>query len=191
MNTTKKLFLLIAVSIVFLAILAGFVFVIGHINDRSARVGSVLAGIDALTRKDQEYQLFEKITKSTEMDRAKISSYMVKKDGLVDFIKLIEGMANASGVQVVIKTVAESDVSIQASTSPKVMLTLPLNTVGTWENTAMFLALLESMPYKTTLTKVDLKKMGNDEAVDPKKRRFSKANPSWQGDFEFGVLKFK
>ena len=55
----------------------------------------------------------------------------------------------------------------------------------------MFLALLESMPYKTTLTKVDLKKMGNDEAVDPKKRRFSKANPSWQGDFEFGVLKFK
>ncbi|TAK57034.1 hypothetical protein EPO17_03070 [Patescibacteria group bacterium] len=192
MNTTKNISLLVLSVLVFLVVLGGFIFLVGDITARGEHITSRLKMIDEITRKDQEYQLFEKIIKSTEADRAKISSYVVKKDGLVDFIKLIEGMANSSGVEVSIKTVEESEVSGQASSTPKVMLTLPLTTTGTWENTAMFLALLESMPYKTTLTKVDLRKMDLTEGADPKrKNRFSKANPGWQADFQFGVLKFK
>jgi hypothetical protein len=159
---------------------------------RGDGIATRLETINEITRKDQEYQLFEKIIKSTEADRNKLSSYVVKRDGLVDFIKIIEGMANSSGLEVSIKTVAESDVSLQASSSSKAQLTLPLTTTGNWENTAMFLALLESMPYKTTLTKVDMKKMDLVESADPKKKnRFSKANPGWKSDFEFSVLKFK
>ncbi len=191
MHTPKNISLLLVATLFFVVVIIGFIFAIGRINDRRGHVAVVLGDIDGLTRKAEEYQLFEKIIKTTEVDRAKIASYVVKKDGLVDFIKLIEGMATASGVEVVIKTVVESEVQGQATSSPKVMLTLPLSAVGTWENVSMFFALLESMPYKTTLTKVDLKKMAFEDASDPKKRRFSKANPGWQGDFEFGVLKFK
>jgi len=191
MHTPKNISLLVVSLFFFVLVAVGFVFAVGAINDRRERVAVVLEDIDGLTKKNTEYQLLEKIIKTTEADRAKIASYVVKKDGLVDFIKLIEGMASASGVEVVIKTVVESEVPNQATSSPKVMLTLPLNAVGTWENVSMFFALLESVPYKTTLAKVDLKKMIFEEVSDSKKRRFSKANPGWQGDFEFSVLKFK
>lgn len=191
MHTSKNISLFAVAFLFFVLVVIGFVFVVGHINERRDRVVTILGDIDGLTKKAEEYQLLEKIIKTTEVDRVKVASYVVKKDGLVDFIKLIEGMATASGVEVVIKTVVESEVQNQATSSPKVMLTLPLNAVGTWENISMFFALLESMPYKTTLTKVDLKKMAFEEASGSKKRSFSKANPGWQGDFEFAVLKFK
>lgn len=178
--------------LLFVAVGIAFVFLVRDIRARGNAIAAQLEKISDLTKKDEEYKLFEKIIKSTEADRNKISSYVVKKDGLVDFIKLIEGMATASGVEVSIKTVEESAVASQASSSPKVSVTLPLSTTGTWENTAMFLALLESMPYKTTLTKVNTKKMDLAETADQKTRnRFSKANPGWRTEFEFAVLKFK
>jgi hypothetical protein len=192
MYNYKNIILLLLSILLFALVIGAFVFLVRDIRVRGNGITARLGTIDEITRKDQEYQLFEKIIKSNEIDRSKMSSYVVKKDGLVEFIKIIEGMANSSGVELSIKTVAESDVSLQASSSPKVILTLPLTTTGTWENTAMFLALLESMPYKTTLTKVDIKKMDLAESADLKmKNRLSKANPGWKADFDFGVLKFK
>lgn len=193
MHTPKKLPLLFLACLMCLCAVAIFFFAVKYINQRMERVATVLTDITELTKKADEYQIFERIIKSTETERAKISSYVIKKDGLVDFIKLIENIATASGVEVMIKTVVESEVSSPASSFPKVMLTLPLTAIGTWENISMFFALLETMPYKTTLTKVDLKKLAFEEVSEgiSKKRRFSKANPGWQGDFEFGVLKFK
>ena len=192
MYNSKNIIFLLLSTLLFTLVVGIFVFLVRDIRIKGGGIATRLETISEITRKDQEYQLFEKIIKSTEADRNKLSSYVVKKDGLVDFIKIIEGMANSSGLEVSIKTVSESDVSLQASSSPKALLTLPLTTTGNWENTAMFLALLESMPYKTTLTKVDMKKMDLAESADPKKRnRFSKANPGWKADFEFSVLKFK
>lgn len=193
MHTSKNIptFLVSVLFCVFVVVAC--IFVVKNINDRMDRTATILGDIDGLTKKVEEYQVFERIVKTTEVDRAKISSYVIKKDGLVDFIKLIESMATASGVEVVIKTVVESEVQNQATSSPKVMLTMPLSATGTWENISMFFALLESMPYKTNLPKADVKRLASEEVSDAnsKKRRFSKVNPGWQGDFEFGVLKFK
>ncbi len=192
MHNSKNTILLVSISLI--CILAIFVLcwaVIG-IKQKVGDTASTLSDVGVLEKNDMEYQISEKNIKLTQGDRAKIASYIVSKDGVVDFIKLIESIASKSNMEISIKTVRESGTVEQATSSPKVMLSLPLSVTGTWQNIMLFLALLESLPYRITLSKVDFRRIESEEVLDTKKKsQFSKSNPGWQGDFELSVLKFK
>lgn len=132
--------------------------------------------------KEKQLRSFKSVAEDTLLNRAKLNSYLVANDGEVSFINKIEELINISGAETSISTV-----SVEAYNQDAVMneyievLRLKLNTAGSWSENIYLLNLLESMPYRISITDLSLDAVTNSDGK----------NEGWEGIISLKVLKSK
>jgi hypothetical protein len=108
----------------------------------------------------------ERTLKDTEEDRNKLSEYFVTKTSAVAFIERIENLGKSAGVELSVNSVSDA-----AKNSG--VLQLDFSATGSFSNMYRLMALVESMPYKVTLKKASMQKIGDQQEV----------TGDWKGDF--------
>jgi hypothetical protein len=91
----------------------------------------------------------------TESDRAKLDSYLVGNDAVVDFLGSLESLGRAYGTAVEITSVQNKTAPAE---SPADTLTVTLKGYGTFASVFRFATLLESMPIKLNVEEVRIER---------------------------------
>lgn len=135
-------------------------------------------------KQEKTEALRQSIEKSTE-DRTLLDSLFVKKDQVADLIQQLETLAALSSITKTFSVDSASDDNLDPFDKEK--LHISVSTAGTWKNTSRFLALLENLPYKVSISGASLDLVGSEQQA-------SKALPGdllWRGTFQLDFIKEK
>ncbi|MFM2383908.1 MAG: hypothetical protein RIQ72_480 [Candidatus Parcubacteria bacterium] len=101
------------------------------------------------------------VATATGDDLEKLQAFFVAKDGALDFVKYIEGLAVSSGLTFSIDTVDEYADPV-LTPYDKTLLKLSVRATGTKTRIRAFLSLIESLPYNVKIQRLDLRKVGEN-----------------------------
>jgi len=126
-----------------------------------------------------------------------VNSFFVPKDGVVDFINMIDLLGKESGTTLSIGGVStEQDPSVAKDFNET--LKLHLETTGTWQQTYYFIQALEALPYRVTLDQVTMsltsatdKMFFQNASTAEARARVPGSDERWKGSFDITVLKLK
>ncbi|MDD5050631.1 MAG: type 4a pilus biogenesis protein PilO [Candidatus Pacebacteria bacterium] len=171
---TKTASLFALVVILNLAALFGVVFLfllIRNMNEHAFTVNNDL--VAAIAEKDA-IQSLEKTVNAMQSDTQTLSSFLVTKDNVVDFLARIEDLGKATHCTTKVNTVEE----VKNGQVSKIRLSVSIS--GSWTAMHTFLAALLNMPYKLDLKNVSfISSLGDDS---------EKTQRVWTGAFNFTVL---
>lgn len=141
---------------------------------------------DLLFQNDRQDYLFsaQKIIENLSLDIEHINNSIVSRDGEVEFIENLEGVAKESGLSIEINSILLETNPKLASSSVSI-LRVRAKTKGSWSDSYLFLSRLESLPYKVKINKFGL--VNSSEVISGS----SRSNSVWQSSFEIDVLKYK
>ncbi len=142
----------------------------GNYSDTMAEVNS------EDDRKKQEKELI-KIYESSKEDRAKVASYTLRDDKVVDFIESMEKIGGYAGVAFELVSVSSDKGNIRAGVSAK----------GSWANTMKALILLENAPFNVSLSNLSLTTSGELETDASAKSKTPGSN-TWLLGLDIEVL---
>jgi hypothetical protein len=155
----------------------------------SIQVGSNISQISNLGEdlnfqlaKERQLKSMKNISRETQSERIELDSYFVSSDGIVSFIKEVEGLATLSGLEVEIDSVGTTEYFAGEDLSEILeILGLNLRVKGEWSSSFYFLNLLERMPYQVSFDQFSLEAENSteDEASN------------WKGRIGLKVLKIK
>lgn len=164
--------------IVITAIVAYVVFFIG-IKNKNENISLIVNKIDSFIEKETKLKSVKKIIEDTESTRRELDTYFVTDNGIVDFIENIEALAEEVEINAEVLSVDINDNNKISET-----LLLSLEVEGLWSSLFYFISLIEELPFKIDVSKVDI------EAVYTNTNK-SKTSGSWKGTLNFSVLKLK
>jgi hypothetical protein len=176
---TKKI---AAVFLVIALIGAVLWYVLFSIIGKNVRAADALQAEvnDKLTLEDQNKGLQSFLSDNSEAVTT-LTTRIIPTEGTVDFIDSIEALAASVKVGIIVNSV---DLT-KSATGGEIFenLTMQVTTEGDWQGVYTFMSMLQSLPYKISITNASLK---NGIFSD------GKANKSvWTGVFTFDVLKRK
>jgi Tfp pilus assembly protein PilO len=117
-----------------------------------------------------------------------LRSRLVASDGAVGFIEKVESLARESGLSVVVNSITTAD-AIPKDTFQ--WMQISISTQGSWAGSYQFLALLEAMPYKMTIGKINLKQSSAIDLVGAGKGQRAVSKTVWDVSYTFNVLQLK
>lgn len=97
-----------------------------------------------------ELQRVEHNLKSTLGNKDRLTALFVSEDSVVDFIELLESMMKEYGIDGAVDSVAESP-KVGEEVGSKATLNVTLNLSGGWNSLLKFTALMEVLPYRSTI----------------------------------------
>lgn len=185
LSKTKKLFIVFTVLVLFA--LALYIFLFLHIAKEGRTISALKNDISVTTEKEGKLRSVQAVLRETEDERARLDDYFIAKDGVVSFIELIEAFGGISGAVIDVSTVDVGPLVSKADTTAKdtdsfaelILLSFKVN--GIWQEVLHTFALLESLPYKISITSVTLRTIPVPEE-EPQK---------WQADVTLTVVKKK
>ena len=121
-------------------------------------------------------------------DITRINSSVVSKEGEVSFIENLESIARINGLSIEIDSLVFEDRG-DSSSSLISVLKIKAKTKGSWYGSYVFLARLESLPFKIKIDRFSLANTGTEVPVPDEKGGVP--NGDWQSTFEIAVLKYK
>lgn len=177
-------FLLIS-GLLSVAFVAGYYMLNDQIKKKNREAAMIISGIDSALLIDQQLRGVQNLIRDTESDREKLNSYFVSREGIVDFLEVIEGLEQYTGAEVSIKTIGENDTGEFENIE---QLELNLTAEGSWEAVYHFFVLLESLPYRIDMSRVQFnniskRERGEDIEEDTK--------DEWRGIFILAAAKIK
>ena len=154
------------------------VFFVG-IKNKNEDISIIVNEIDSSIEKEAKLKSVKKLIEDTENERKKLDTYFVTDNSVVDFIESIEALAKEVEIdtEVVSVDISENDKISEA-------LLLSLEVEGLWSNLFYFVSLIEELPFKIGISKVDIKAVYEDANK-------TKSSGSWKGVINFNVLKSK
>ncbi len=102
-----------------------------------------------------------------------LNSRIIPYDGTVEFIEMLETLGTMSSTTLIIDQVTVKPTDVNPETFE--MLELSFSTNGTWDATYQLLSMIETLPYKTSLSNVGL----------------TNSELTWNGAFTLAILKYK
>jgi Tfp pilus assembly protein PilO len=117
-----------------------------------------------------------------------LKTRIIESDGTVPFINSIEALAHQAGAKVNIDSV---DVHSAEEGDTFERLGLTVSTQGSWNQVYTFLAMIESLPYKVSITSVGLNQDSFTETANASSTVTRKTTIQWKGSFQLNVLKKK
>jgi len=166
---TKTLLYMIAALNMIVLLFGAFVFY--TVYKKYGTVAELYEKVRIIEKRQDEMIYTERLILSTEEDINKLNSYFVDSDNVVDFIKDIEYLGTNADVLLVLN-------SVNISGEENGLLSLEFTTEGSWGDSMYLLALLESMPVKMDVNKVNfVKRKTTDDSY-------------WQGEFNVTLLSF-
>lgn len=143
--TNKQIFIL---SIVVLLItVGGYYFFFSIIENKNKNISFLSQEIDTYAQNESVRTQSNKVAEEQKDKIEKIDLYLLHKNEVVPFIETVEGAGKKTGAVVKIGTVNVGSDSV---------LAIRLEARGSWNNINRFLSYLENLPYKISLSKVDL-----------------------------------
>jgi len=120
---------------------------------------------------EEELAAFTRLVEESEEERDKLSSYVLYEENIIDFLALLEALAEEQGVAIDIKSLNEAGLNesfeeLQASVSVG----------GSYEATLHLLTLLETLPYQSYVENATVSKVSED---------------AWTGTFLLHVTMYK
>jgi hypothetical protein len=180
LNKTQKNATILILLNIFL--LAGYLVVSGEISNNNNQISSLTEELDRSLIKGKNLNLSRRITEETAIERDKLDSYFISSNDVVSFIKEIENLANLADVSIEINSVSIGDyVEEQKKSDVIEVLDLDINLSGSWSGSFHFISLLEEMPNKISVERLNLsaKESSNNKTT------------KWDGAIGLKILKLK
>ena len=163
------------------AFVAGYYILDNQIKGKNREAAVILSEIDSALLVDRQLRGVQNLIRDTEGDREKLNSYFVSNEGIVDFLEVIEGLEQYTGAEVSIKTVGVNDPGEFENIE---QLELNLTAEGSWEAVYHFFVLIESLPYRIDLNRVQFNSVGKSVSEEG-------TVDKWRGIFVLSAAKIK
>lgn len=128
--------------------------------------------------KRSEITALERLYAETQLDRVALRTFVIEKDGVADFLELIEGIARRHGLEPTTRSLAVEEVPHFPEFEA---LALTLEVGGAYEHIVTMLPIIEALPYQAEIRSVSLERSGTSETGDD----------LWRGVFMLRVSKEK
>lgn len=175
---TKKLFLTFLVLSVFG--LAFDITVFFVIKQRTEAVSIAENQLALAAEKANSLKSVKALMDDTAERRAKVGTFFIKDDKVVDFLDSLDTLGTQNGVKLAINSVAVAPLS-KTSSSYLEQLNIKVQVEGSWSNVYRFLTLLETMPYKVSWGRVGFDQVSGSAGKQS----------IWQGVFDVSIVKLK
>ena len=174
-NTRSKIIL---VSVVLIVLVLGYAYM--YWDFIKTNNGISLLSVDIANNVSQEERVvrLRQTVSSIKSDQSLLDSLFVDNEKVASFIQTVESLADTAGLSHTLTIDLQPDTSLLSYN--KEFLQFHMVTGGNWRNTLRFMELLENMPYKLYVGSVEL-----SQNTDTKK------GASWDGNFDFTVIKNK
>lgn len=159
----KKLLAVFFLVDVVLLCVYGYLFFV--ITDKNKETAALYLTSHQQSSDKEKIQGLARMLKESENDRKKLSEYFVTKTNAVAFIEQIEKIGKDVGVGLTVNSVSDA-------AKDKGSIELSFSATGSFPDMYRLIALVESMPYKVTLKKMDMQRAGD-----------LKEGISWKGNF--------
>lgn len=135
-----------------------------NFKNKENNISLVLAKTDFENRRQSHMSQIKLIVDETKTDREKIDNYIVPADGAVSYVEMIERKSLENDVKIDIGSAEISPIKasrIYASTTAEIasstrLIKTKINITGTWSKVLNFLVVLENLPYRLVIEKIDL-----------------------------------
>jgi len=172
-STTK----LITVTFLLTAIaLAGYIMAFLYIRGANQDIAELRNTIDRQLRVEAQLKSIKDILEDTKEERELLSGYFVDQDAVVSFIEKVESLAEATDVIINIISVD----LIESESKSHQQLALKFSSIGSWDGTTHFIALLEVLPNHIVVTHTNLSSKLEGEG-----------SSIWNGSFAIDVAMLK
>jgi len=136
--------------------------------------------------KEQQFTSLENLIRNTALERESLGRVLVAKDDVASVIESVESLGNKTGLRLTVELVGVENIP-DTKNDTRELLTLSLQTAGTWNGTMYFLSLIEGMPYKVSVTSMDFEKVTLPEGEATKKI----LKGEWKGTIRVVMVKEK
>jgi len=110
---------------------------------------------DARAEEEARARSAERLLETTEEERAKLASYFVTEDTVVQFIETLEALGDSADVSITIASVTiEEDSSEGAAPALRVRFTA----ASSWQNVMYFTALIDALPFLVEIVGADFER---------------------------------
>ncbi len=181
-NNRHNMIVLVCVIMLNIAALGAYYFLFADIERKNERIASVTETIDSTLKKERALVSLRNIAADTDKDREKLSDHFVGKDGVADFIEMVENLAKTRSLEFNVASIGVEDIPDMKEENTHAYLKLRLQTRGTWSDTMNFYLLLENLPYAV---KFGLAEFVQESSADPKA---GGKGSRWRGEADFSVV---
>jgi len=123
---------------------------------------------------EQELNSLVRLVDESNLEREKLSSYLLQEEDVIDFLSLIESLAKDQGVSLDI-----SGLNVTELNADFEQLSLAVDVKGSRDSVLRILTILETLPYQTLVSSVDIISSGES------------GTNGWSGKFILIVTKQK
>lgn len=180
-HLSKTITFIIISSTVFVLSFGVCLFIYLEINNTKEKVILLSREVIEKNQKNNELEAIRRNLKATLSDNARLASFFVPHDSVADFIQTAETLGKKSGLIISTKKV-ESESSVELDQFDKEILSIIMDTEGSWSDTMQFIGLLSNLPYKISISSLVLESLDKSE---------KKGGAGWQGSINFNVIKIK
>lgn len=175
MVTTHTKRIGIVTLVFFLASVTALFVLIVVIEQTSVRIHEKEIEQSRNDRFASELSALQRLVRETEEERAEVASYILPSEDVIDFIELIEALGVEQGTELNIQSLSASPLGGEFE-----KLDLVISVSGSYESVTYILKLLETLPYQSSISQMQLRAAGGNQGTS-----------NWTGSFTLRVTKFK
>ena len=164
-NSTKNVLIFMVCATTVVLVFDIYIFII--LSSKNGGVVSLADQIKSVLEERKKQEILDTIIKDNKISIDKVISYFVTGDKVVSFIESIDTISKQSFVSANIDNIQTEDfpssnsgTSTTDNLSKMQKLHITIKVEGSWGDLYKFLALLETIPYKTTIDSVSFNKNG-------------------------------
>jgi Tfp pilus assembly protein PilO len=177
-STKIKIVILLIINII---VWGFYVFAFMQIKNGENRMELLENTMRDNLKKQEVVRVLSRNLDETQINRDKLTDFILPKGGEVDFIKQIEDLVSKNHLKSEIKSVK---IEPMASSSSLENLSIKLNVIGAWADVLVFQKVLESLPSVVVIDTFSISKFDTYTVRGD-------IIPQWNGSFDLKVAKIK
>lgn len=163
-KSTKRIFALFFTINLAMICTYGYLFFV--MKSKNAKTSELFVASHSRATDKEKNQGLERMLKDTETERKKLSEYFITKKNAVSFIEQMEKIGKSAHVALSVNSVSDE-------AKDTGVINLNFSVMGSFSNIFRFIELVDTVPYKVTIKKMDI------QAVNDQKEE----NLKWSGSF--------
>lgn len=173
LNTRTKIISSLALSL-FVVSLVSFAGLVGLISKSDRELETYKLELAKNQSYEQEFQMLSRLVDESVEERKQIESHILKEEGVIDFLALLEALGAEQGA-----TVKTASLEVSEPTGGFEEVSLTVSVEGSYLQVVHVLKELEMLPYQSRITNIALERQSGGEELY-----------QWRGTFKLHVTKY-
>ncbi len=157
-HTLIVMLLSLGFCLVVIGLFAGFYY---YIDSKQKQLTENTRHVAELRANSNELATLMNVVTQSAAEREKLFTYVLTEEDVIDFLALLETLAAEQGIEYKTENINEKKHSNQFKT-----LTLNISAYGAYQGVVHFIALLETLPYQSSISEINLIKDNEKEPAD-------------------------